>query len=47
MFLRFYIPVVFDDSDTHCYKLRGVTDQSNDATVAAAYWREKNVGYRV
>ena len=35
MFLRIYIPVVFDDSDTRCYKLRGLTDQSTDATYGA------------
>ena len=32
MFLQIYIPVVFDDSDTRCYKLRGLTDHSTDAT---------------
>ena len=33
MFLRIYIPVVFDNSDKRCYKLLGLTDQSTDAMV--------------
>ena len=39
MFLRIYNPVVFDDSDTHCYKLQGLTDQSTDATTPECYLR--------
>ena len=36
MFLLIYNPVVFDDSDTRFYKLRGLTDQSTDATSPSA-----------
>ena len=37
MFLQTYIPVFFYNSNTRCYKLRGLTDHSTDATVRRHY----------
>ena len=44
MFLLIYNP----DSNTHCYKLRGMTDQSTDATTPSATYgaiQSQTVGY--